>query len=592
VPGATGQLEDLEDRIVAKTRRATSGPAESSRDKTDSGIKNDLSNNYMDSFTSFSGREPQTTTTTDHGLSGAPVPQFGGYAGGFDEGLAIAVAVQDEEDDAFIPVGIEYDPDAKPPIYKNRRFRLYSVLSCIVVTVVAVAVSVTVTKKKPNNAPTPAPTSYRETLGIQEQLMAVIGDERLNTIGSPQERAADWIMNVDPMQLPSDSPNLIQRYLMAVFYFASSELGPWLSCNPPAEGENSTCIYQELTQIEPGLVYGQKEWIRWLSEEHECIWAGVFCDENDYIAAIELPGQEMTGTLPDEISDLVYLQSITLDWNGFYGTLPASWAKNKHLLNIEIHYNFISGGIPEEWYGSQGLQRMNVGGNMLTSTVSSAVGKLDALKGFFVMENQMTGSIPEEFGALRFLSYTRWSRNYFSGKIPSTLGSMDKLQELWLHRNQLTGTIPSEFGTMSDILDLRMHFNPLTGTIPEEIYNMDTLTRLDLYDCQITGTISTNIAMLSNLEAFRIRGNRGLTGTIPSEIGLLRSIEELWFHITGLTGTMPDEVCAIRGIGDLEILEADCADTNGFEPPALDCKGCCTECCDAATEVCAVVGNA
>jgi len=233
--------------------------------------------------------EPQTTATTDHGISGAPDPHFGTYAGGFDEGLAVAVAVEDDEDDAFIPAAIEYDPDAKPPIYKNRRFRLYSVLSCIVVTVVAIAVSVSVTSNKPSNDPTPAPTSYRESMGIQEQLVAVVGDERLHTLDSPHEKAAHWIMNVDPMQLPPESPNLIQRYLLAVFYYASTELGPWLSCNPPAEGdENKTCTYQELTQVEPALLYGQKTEIRWFSDEHECEWAGVYCDENDYIAAIEL----------------------------------------------------------------------------------------------------------------------------------------------------------------------------------------------------------------------------------------------------------------------------------------------------------------
>ena len=142
---------------------------------------------------------------------------------------------------------------------------------------------------------------------------------------------------------------------------------------------------------------------------------------------------------------------------------------------------------------------------------------------------------------------------------------------------------------MKDLLDIRLQFNALTGTIPEEIYNIETLTRLDLYDCQLTGTISTSISKMSNLEVFRIRANRGITGTVPSEIGLLPNIKELWLHITGLVGVMPTEVCAIRGPGDLEILEANCADTNGFEPPALDCL-CCTECCDAATEVCETVG--
>lgn len=303
-PAASGQLEDLEDRIAAKTRRTSDGMDDVDDEpyRQDSGMKNELINDYMDSFASFSDQglakyggsddkdEPEqyTTTTTDHGIAGPPETQYGAYGGGFDEGLAVAVAIQEDEDDAFIPAAIEYDPDAKPPIYKNRRFRLYSFLSCIVVTVVAVAVSVAVTSNKPNNDPTPAPTSYRETLGIQEQLIAVVGEEVLTKEGSPHEIAADWIMNVDPMQLPPEAPNLIQRYLLAVFYYASTELGPWLSCNPPEEGENTTCVYQELTAIEPALVYGQKEWIRWLSDEHECEWAGVYCDENDYIAAIEL----------------------------------------------------------------------------------------------------------------------------------------------------------------------------------------------------------------------------------------------------------------------------------------------------------------
>lgn len=303
---ASGQLEDLEDRIASKTRRATQGSG-SGRTKEDPLKDNDLINDYMDSFASLGEKYgddkdeleegPQTQTTTDHGIAGPPDTQYGAYGGGYDEGLAVAVAVDEEEDDAFIPAAIEYDPDAKPPIYKNRRFRLYSLLSCIVVTVVAVAVSVAVTSNKPNNDPTPAPTSYRETLGIQEQLVAVVGEEKLSEVVSPHHLAADWIMNVDPMQLAPESPYLIQRYLLAVFYYATTELGPWLSCNPPKEDENSTCIYKELTAIEPDLVYGETEWVRWLSDEHECVWAGVYCDENDYVAAIEL--RESTGLCND-----------------------------------------------------------------------------------------------------------------------------------------------------------------------------------------------------------------------------------------------------------------------------------------------------
>jgi hypothetical protein len=210
------------------------------------------------------------------------------YSQAHDDGLAVAVAVEDDEEDAFIPAAIEYDPDAKPPIYKNRRFRLYGMLSCILVTVVAIGVSVGVTSNKPNNGPTLAPTSFRETIGMQEQLIAVVGAEKLNDDKSAYAKASDWIMNVDPLKLLPDSPTLIQRYLLAMFYFASSSNGPWKSCNPPEEEGDSTCEFKHLAEVEPELTYGSKESIRWLSGEDECSWAGVFCDENGYVAAIEL----------------------------------------------------------------------------------------------------------------------------------------------------------------------------------------------------------------------------------------------------------------------------------------------------------------
>ena len=62
-PGATVRLEDLEDRIAAKTRRSTNdGRGDRARVKEESfdvrsGIKNDLINDYMDSFASFGGQE-------------------------------------------------------------------------------------------------------------------------------------------------------------------------------------------------------------------------------------------------------------------------------------------------------------------------------------------------------------------------------------------------------------------------------------------------------------------------------------------------------------------------------------------------------
>lgn len=62
------------------------------------------------------------------------------------DGLAVAMAVDTTTEDKFIYVAIEYDPDSKPPLYKNRRFRMYSSIALVIILCVAVIVVVNITK--------------------------------------------------------------------------------------------------------------------------------------------------------------------------------------------------------------------------------------------------------------------------------------------------------------------------------------------------------------------------------------------------------------------------------------------------------------
>lgn len=52
----------------------------------------------------------------------------------------------------------------------------------------------------------------------------------LDSDRSPQGRALDWITNEDEAQLCPDSPNLTQRYIMAVFYY-STDGDKWDECS-------------------------------------------------------------------------------------------------------------------------------------------------------------------------------------------------------------------------------------------------------------------------------------------------------------------------------------------------------------------------
>jgi hypothetical protein len=328
--------------------------------------------------------------------------------------LAVATAVDEGKEDSFIPAAVEYDPEAKPPIYRNRRFRLYGLLACAFV-VTAIATTIALISQRQAvvvymDEPTQAPTSARYKLGIQEQLELIVGFEKLNDPESPHYHALNWIVNDDPMQLSPNDANLVQRFLLATFYFSTHEEGDWLSCNAPVGEEDQFCFFKQLVDVFP-LAYRDIPWVRWLSVPHECLWAGVFCDENDEVRSIDLSGQAISSTLPAELSSLPFIQGINFSWNYFHGEIPVEYGEMKYLLTLELHHCFLTGTIPGDWSSAKNLQLFNVGGNELTGTMPSDISSFRRIKGLFLFGNFLTGDFPSNMNALQSLSKYYLTRN-------------------------------------------------------------------------------------------------------------------------------------------------------------------------------------
>jgi hypothetical protein len=94
---------------------------------------------------------------------------------------------------------------------------------------------------------------------------------------------------------------------------------------------------------------------------------------------------------------------------------------------------------------------------------------------------------------------------------------------------------------------------------------------------------------LSTLSYLLISRNPLLTGTVPSELGLLTGLERLDIQLTALKGTIPDAICALSGEGYSKLLElkADCEAISTGEIPMVCPTTCCSRCCNQETEVCA-----
>ena len=244
-------------------------------------------------------------TIASRGVAIAPDLEYGttGYGGAGlsgnpgDESLAVAIAVTEEDEELFLPAAVEYDPDAKPPMLKNRRFRLYAISAVLlsIVVIIAVILGTVVFKQGPTPPATYAPTgspSFAPTNSLQgeyrDQFVAAIGP-MVNVPNSPQERAARWILEEDELNLAVDAENLVQRYTMALFYFSTTNNleSRWRSCNPhPTE---SKCEYLRYTRLaNDSIAFIPEESVRWLSNEHECEWAGNMCDDAMITRAIEL----------------------------------------------------------------------------------------------------------------------------------------------------------------------------------------------------------------------------------------------------------------------------------------------------------------
>ena len=411
--------------------------------------------------------------------------------------------------------------------------------------------------------PTNAPSSILE--GEYAAVLSSIGISGLDQVGSPQKAALSWIINVDPAFLTPDSPRFVQRYLLATFYYSTTTNGrSWAHCGKSQSGESSTCKTPS-------------NWVsrcakRWLSEEHECLWFGVLCGNDNvfhqddathygldlmptwgfptegdvravYIGEFQCCGANSVvrgaerlwiwnctdntlpaAQIPSDLARLTTLRILGLRDNLLSGTIPPALVDGVgcRLLVLDLGNNFFTGTFPFSALNTTTLKTINIGANSISGTLGSEIGRLTNLVSINTGENGMSGPIPSEIGLLQFL-----------GKYPDQPGSIvcgliNRLclaDNMNLENNRHTGELPSEFGRLSLLTSLNGASNTLTGSLPSELFSLSMLNVLDLDSNRLNGTISRNAGNLTSLNELRLSRNM-LTGTIPSEFGQLTNLRE------------------------------------------------------------------
>lgn len=210
---------------------------------------------------------------------------------------------------------------------------------------------------------------------------------------SPQSLAFQWLLtDIEDQEYGYSETQLVQRYVLATLYYSTTGEG-WTN-NLGFLSNSSECSWEVSNGYIPTW-YGKMRRL----DNHDNA-----CNDAGSITSLSLTSNDLSGTLPNELSLLTELR--TFQFRG---------------------ESSIFGSLPTE------------------------LGALTKLQLFAVEGTQITGKIPSEIGQMRLLDFLDLSNNVHTGNIPTDLGSLESLQYFDIHGNKgISGQVPVELGGMKN----------------------------------------------------------------------------------------------------------------------------------------------
>jgi len=265
-------------------------------------------------------------------------------------------------------------------------------------------------------------------------------------------------------------------------------------------------------------------------------WLGVTVDANGLLTRLVLTSNNVAGILPSEIGLFCNIQEINLRNNQLDGMIPIELWDLTTLLRIDFSTNNgnneIFGSLPPQIGQLVNLMFLNLGNNEFSGMLPTEIGLLTNLTylhlGGNTGNNEFTGALPPDFCDLVNLEYLNLGNNLFTGSIPSCIGGFTSLDYLNMggnpNTNNFTGAFPN-FSALINLEDLYLQGNSLTGQMPAYLANLPNLNILKIQNNNLSGCY--DIALFSLCSQLNPSNN--------TSISLGNSFDENWVDFCATT---------------------------------------------------------
>ncbi len=247
--------------------------------------------------------------------------------------------------------------------------------------------------------------------------------------------------------------------------------------DPDATVDDGSCVYQSvIDSLALVALYNSTNgdgWTNntsWLTDIPFCNWYGITCESGNVTEVVQ-NNNNLMGSIPPELGNLINLTILVLSNNHLTGTVPSELGGLVNLNVLSLFNNQLTGIIPSELGNLENLITLTLASNLLTGTIPSEFGNMTNLNNLYLFSNQLTGLIPAE------------------------LENLMNLSKMYLYSNQLTGIIPANLCNLSINWSNLNYFNIAYNQLcpPYPVCLADYVGVQDTSNCSVTTPAPTNL---------------------------------------------------------------------------------------------------